>query len=458
MPERRLDRIAEKTAGSILRGSPDLVFRGFTIDSRKVRPGDLFFAVRGERDGHDFAADAVRQGASGVVVEHDIPLPGSAAVLMVDDSLAALQRLARRVLEDSGTRIIGITGSTGKTTTKEFTHTLVSEDRAVHKSEGNFNNHLGLPLSLLEMGEGPEWAVLEYGMNHPGEIRALTRIAAPDVAVVTNVHPVHMEFFRDQEHIAEAKRELLEGMKPGGTAVLNHDDPRVRDMISSSRGRTILFGVEPGAEISISGLERKGWEGLSFILEYGRDRIPVHLPFVNQGFITDFLAAAGAALALDLPPESVAEGARRLEIFADRGGVFRMNNGIRVMNDSYNSNPVALELALQTLTQLPGGRRIAVLGDMLELGRRGEEYHRTAGRRAAELGVDLLFTVGPLAAGIAEGALAGGMNPDRILSFEDSEQAAEALPPRLKTNDVILVKGSRGIHTEIVVEKLKGKG
>jgi UDP-N-acetylmuramoyl-tripeptide--D-alanyl-D-alanine ligase len=456
--EMSLNRLAAGTGGRILRGSPELLFRRYAIDSRLIQPGDLFFAILGDRDGHDFAADALHRGAGGVVVMRDIPLPDSSVVLMVDDTLAALQQLAHGALRESGTRVIGITGSIGKTTTKEFTHTLLSRELRVHKSEKSFNNHLGLPLSLLDMSADREWAVLEYGMNHPGEIAELTRIAAPDVAVITNIHPVHMEFFQDLRDIAAAKRELLEGMNPKGTAVLNHDNPMVRELATASRGKIITFGIQPGADITLGNLKRRGWDGVGFELHYGSERIPISLPFFNEGFISNFLAAAATARIVGISPGALLEGSRRLEVFSDRGSVLRLGQGIRLVNDSYNSNPVALEAALRALNRLPGGRKVAVLGDMLELGSGAGGYHRSAGRLAAKLGIDLLITIGPLSQGMAEGAREAGMDPLGILSFADSEQAGDAVPSLLRKNDIVLVKASRGIHIEKLIEKIKGKG
>jgi UDP-N-acetylmuramoyl-tripeptide--D-alanyl-D-alanine ligase len=240
--------------------------------------------------------------------------------------------------------------------------------------------------------------------------------------------------------------------------VLNRDDPLVGKMSAPAAARTVTFGLDPEADISAEKIDRLGWEGIRFDLRYGEKRLPVFLPFFNDGFLYNFLAAAAALYAAGLGGEAVEAGSRLLEAFSKRGNVLCLPKGIRIVDDSYNSSPVALELALKALSGLPGGRRVVVLGDMLELGETAEEYHRAAGKRVAELGFDLLITVGPLARRMAEGARASGMPPGNVLSADDSEKAAAIIPPLLRADDVILVKGSRGVRTDRIVDEITGRG
>jgi UDP-N-acetylmuramoyl-tripeptide--D-alanyl-D-alanine ligase len=453
--ELRLDEIAQKTAGTILQGDPSSTFSSYNIDSRSSNPGELFFAIVAQRDGHEFVSDALARGATGAVISRQIatsdPRP---ALVLVDETLEALQSLARRASEDLDTRIIGITGSVGKTTTKEFLHTLLSTAFPTYKSSGNFNNHLGLPLSLLHLSSQHEWAVLEYGMNHAGEIRGLTAIAAPDIAVITNVKPVHLEFFPDLHAIALAKKEILEGMKPDGTAVLNGDDPLVREISQDFTGQKIFFGISDDADISARNLQLRGWKGMTFELTFGDRSAPISLPFFNRVYLSNFLAAAGAAFTCGLPMENIQAHAPKLTAYDKRGQVHILDNDIYLVDDSYNSNPAALSQALESLSRVPGERKVAVLGNMLELGELAADFHRQAGKEAAELGIGLLITVGELALEMAAGAQAAGLTKEKIRSFPDSDTAAEAIQPLLDKGDVVLIKGSRGVGMDRITAKL----
>jgi len=450
-----LQALTDRVGGAILQGDPDLRLRRFNIDSRMSEPGELFFAIQAERDGHDYVADAVRRGAAGAVIARPVPVPNPAtALVQVADTLDALQQLAKTVTSKLCPRVVGITGSVGKTTTKEFTARLLSPTYSVLKSEGNFNNHLGLPLSLLRLEDHHDIAVLEYGMSAPGEIAALTRIAPPDIALITNVRPVHLEFFPDIRGIARAKQELLEGAAVPGTAVLNHDDPLVREMASAWGGDVLFFGLSDSCSIRARDIQPRGWDGISFELVYGGESRPADLPFFNRGQLYNFLGAAAVARVLDVPLKQVVEAAPLLRSFENRGRSVSLARGIHVIDDSYNSNPAALEEALNALAGLPGGRRLAVLGDMLELGSGEAAFHREAGERAAALGIDLLVLVGPLSRHTADAATGAGMDPEHVLVFEDSTAAAQTLSALLEEGDIILIKGSRGMRMEVVVERL----
>lgn len=457
MAELNAQRIAEWTGGKILQGSPSVLFSGYSIDSRRAKKNQLFFAISGERDGHDFVNHAAGKGAAGAVVSRKTNLPGSHfTVIQVDDTLSALQILARSFLRHHSVRVVGITGSTGKTTTKEFAAFLLSDSYQVLKSEGNYNNHLGLPLSVLNLQTGHEIAVLEYGMSSPGEIQSLTKIAPPDVAVITNVHPVHMEYFESLDKIALAKQEILEGIKPGGTAILNQDDPLVRKMNTGKAGKVIRFGTNEAGDVTARNIHLQGWEKINFDLFYAGQYHPASIPFFNRGYLSNFLAAASVSLEFSVPADTVVSQAAELTPFDMRGCLLFPGRDIKLIDDSYNSNPAALDEALKSLAVLPGQRRIAVLGDMLELGKHTEQYHLQAGQTAGKLGIDILVTAGKLASLMAEGARRAGLSGHRIYSYANASEAADNFPHLVKPGDVILVKGSRGIRMEKIINKLKG--
>jgi len=455
MADLRLDRIAALAGGAVLQGDPALRFRAFGIDSRTTTAGELFFAVIARRDGHDFVAEAAARGAAGAVVSRDVAPPdGRFALLKVADTVAALQALAKGVLAERPRKVVGITGSVGKTTTKDFTAALLATRFDVLKSEGNFNNHLGLALSLLRLLPDQDAAVLEMGMSAPGEIRTLTAIAPPDVAVITNVHPVHLEFLKTLEAVAAAKAEILEGLKPGGTAVLNGDDPFTARIAPVWSGRAIRFGLAPGCDIRAENVQSRGYDGFEFDVIYGGERHGVRFPFLAETAILNLLAALGTARALELPWDGLRPAIEALRPASKRGRPYRLAQGIVLIDDSYNSNPRALEAALRSYGRLPARRRIAVLGDMLELGEAAAAYHEQAGERVAREGWDILAAVGPLAARMTAGARRAGMDSAALHAFATSEEAAPAVRALLAEGDLVLVKGSRGIRTEIVVEAI----
>jgi UDP-N-acetylmuramoyl-tripeptide--D-alanyl-D-alanine ligase len=459
MASLRLDEIARIAGGTILQGSPGLTFESFGIDSRLAAAGGLFFAVTGKRDGHDFVGAAAAGGAAGAVVARPVPLPGrDFGLVRVEDTVAALQALARDVLARRPVKVVGITGSVGKTTTKEFTAALLAGRFRLLKSEANFNNHLGLALSLLRLRTDDEAAVLEMGMSAAGELRTLTRIAPPDVAVITNVSPVHLQFFKDLDGIAQAKKEILDGAKPGATAVLNGDDPLVMRIAEGFTGRRVTFGRTRACDVRAEDVESRGYSGFEFLLRYGRESASVAFSFVNDAAVSNLLAASAVCFALGLRLEEIRPAILALRPFSGRGTLAETGGGVRVYDDSYNSNPRALETALKSLALLPAARKVAVLADMLELGEGEKEFHRLAGETAARAGWDVLVTVGPLAALIAKGAAATGMSAAAIHSFADAAAAAAAIPSIVRDGDLVLVKGSRGMRTETIVDKLKSRG
>jgi UDP-N-acetylmuramoyl-tripeptide--D-alanyl-D-alanine ligase len=459
MAKLRLDEVARVAGGSILQGSPALAFDRYGIDSRRTGPGELFFAVQGQRDGHDFVAAAAAGGAAGAVVTRPVALADRTfGLVQVRDTVAALQALAHDVLGRCPVKVVGVTGSVGKTTTKEFTAALLASRYRVLKSEGNFNNHLGLALSLLRLRSDDEVAVLEMGMSAAGEILALTRIAPPDIAVVTNVSPVHLQFFRSLDDIALAKKEILDGAKPGSTAVLNADDALVMKIGADFSGRKLTFGLTAAADVRAEEVKSLGYSGFEFLLRYGRESLRIPFPFINGAAVVDLLAAAAVSLALGLRLEEIRPAVLDLRPFAGRGVLVEGSGEIRIYDDSYNSNPRALEAALISLAPLPAARRVAVLADMLELGEGEKEFHRRAGEVVARSGWDVLVAVGPLAALIAEGAAGEGMDAASIHRFADADAAADGIAGIVRDGDLVLVKGSRGMKTEAIVDKLRTRG
>ena len=458
MVELRLDQIAEKTNGRILQGSPSSVFSKFNIDSRQTSPQELFFAIKAQRDGHDYIPRAFKNGASGAVISQDIPFPSKDfALVKVKNTLFALQELAQHALMDNKVPVVGITGSNGKTTTKEFTCSLLSQKYKVLKSEGNFNNFLGLPLSLLKLKKDDEVVVLEMGMSEAGEIKTLTNIAPPDISVITNINPVHLEFFRSIEDIARAKKEILEGTKKEGTAVLNGDDLLVKEISKDWPGEKIHFGLSADCNPRATYIKKNGLDGITFLLEYGKEREKISFPFFYESYLYNLLAALGVAYALSLPLKSIVSQISKLKHFSKRGSLIRFENNIKLIDDSYNSNPKALESALKGLASIPAKRKIAVLGDMLELGEKKEEYHLQAGKQVAFYGWNILIGVGPLSKYLVKGAISAGLSKEFTFSFHDSEETAERIMSIIKDGDLVLVKGSRGVKMEKIVENIKKK-
>jgi UDP-N-acetylmuramoyl-tripeptide--D-alanyl-D-alanine ligase len=462
----------------------DKEISGFSIDSRSAAAGELFFALSPEdyrrhcftatsfADAHRFIPQALAQGAVAAVaragsVESDEALsPFSGRLLLVEDVIEALQLVARGTVDEWGGPVVGITGSAGKTTTKDLiAHVLGSTGRRVLRSRKNFNNELGVALSVLQMesnGARPEEfdvAVLEMGMSMPGEIARHCRVAPPDVAVLTLVAPVHLEFMGSVEAIAEGKAQLVEGMKPGGTAVLNADDERVAAMRAKAghAGRVITYGVRERADVMGLNVETAGVGTSRFTLRTPDGEAPVVLPMHGRHNVSNALAAAAAAVSFGLGAAEIAAALASAAPSEMRGEVLRFKEGFTVVDDSYNSNPRSLLSMAEAVAQGGEGvrRRVVVAGEMLELGEEGAGLHREAGREIAGFGVDVLWGVRGLAGEMVEGARDAGLSYSATRFFETSEEAAAALAEFVRPGDLVLVKGSRGVHTEKVVEALK---
>jgi UDP-N-acetylmuramoyl-tripeptide--D-alanyl-D-alanine ligase len=455
----RLDTawVATAIGGEVVRGDTAREFSGVSIDTRTLRPGELYIAIRGERfDGADFAPTAIAAGAAGVVVPRgrgsDVR---NAVVIEVGDTTRALQALARAVRRASGTKVVAITGSAGKTTTKEITAEFLAVRYRVIRNRGNFNNHIGLPLSLIELRQRPEIAVVELGMNHAGEISTLIGVAEPDVRVWTNVGDAHLGFFASVDAIADAKAEILEGADAATRLVANADDDRVMTRIASFPGRTVTFGIDREADVRASAVVDRGIDGIGARVTTTRGTVDIATPLVGRGNLANVLAAMAVATEFDVPLDAMAARAATLQPARHRGEVVRLASGVTVLDDSYNASPAATLRALDVLGRAGVARRIAVLGEMLELGGHAIARHQDVGRAAAKASVDVLFTVGGDAArALADAAIAAGLDRGRVRHFATSDEAAEAAAALVTRGDLVLVKGSRGVKTDRVVERL----
>lgn len=459
-----LSQVAELLSAGPIAPHPVEMVTGYSIDSRTIRSGELFFAVKGERfDGHDFVSLAIENGAVAAVVARgrlsssdgasDDGATGVLArpLLRVDDTLAALQSLATAVRCLWAKPLIAVTGSAGKTTTKEaIAHVLASRVN-VYKSAGNFNNHFGLPLMLLKLEPEHDVAVVELGMSHAGEIAALAKIARPDVGVVTNVAPVHLEFFNSISDIARAKYELIESLPATGTAVLNFDDEYVSQFGRNFQGKVVTYGFSPTASVRAEDFETRGQQGSAFYVHAGDKRERALLPLVGKHNVSNALAAVAVAMEQGMSLGDAVAALGTLVPADKRGEVLRLGN-ITVINDCYNSNPKALAAMVDALAALPAKRRIVIAGEMLELGPQGEAMHKQAGRHIADAKIDILIGVRGLAQAMVDGAKQAGLHAEFVAS---PEEAGHWLRSNATDGDVILLKASRGVKLEKALEALK---
>ncbi len=469
--------IAQAVDGRLLSGAAEQVIDGFSIDSRSLAAGDLFFAIVAARDGHAYVADALARGASGVVVRAGatgaLGVEGAsgtvaavgavrenpAVLIGVEDTTRALQALGREVRRRSGAKVIAITGSAGKTTTKETIAEFLSARYDVVKNRGNLNNHLGLPLSLLELRHGADVAVMELGMNHTGEIRVLIGIAEPEIRVWTNVGDAHLGHFASQDEIADAKAEILEGASATDLLVYNADDERVMSRAAAFRGRKVSFGLSSHADVRAEYIEDLGIAGSRVRVRTTTAAADITVPLLGRGNLANVLAAAAVATELGISFEEIGERAARLQPPHHRGAVLHLGAGVTVVDDSYNSSPSALQQALAVIAgEQSATRKAAVLGEMLELGEHSARLHRECGRAAARAGLDRLIAVGGVAAKtLADAAISGGMKAEAVTWVETSSDAADLVTEWLTSGDLVLVKGSRGIKTDAVVDRISAE-
>ena len=428
---------------------------GWSVDSRSIQPGDLFFALRGpHNDGHDYVAEVIEKGAAAAIVDRHVEASGN--LLRVDDSLTALQHLASEARREWGAgrkcsgSVTAVTGSAGKTTVKEIIAAMLAQEMKVAKAEGNLNNHVGLPLSLLRLEEAAKVAVLEMGMNHAGEIAALAAIARPQVGVVTNVGWAHIENFESIDGIAAAKRELVESLGASGTAVLNADDERVAAFARGHKGRSVLFGQSPAADVRAENVEYLA-DGVKFNV----DAVQFQSQLAGRQGVSNILAGIAVAGLYGLAPQSLPPVVRRLQAQKMRGERFHCG-GVLVYNDCYNSNPDAVRAMLEVLRDTPARRRIAVLGEMLELGRWAEPLHRDVGDYAARCGVDVLVGIRGAACYMLDAAKRAGLRGDAAFFFEQPADAGREVARLAQPGDAILFKGSRGVRVEEALAEFLG--
>jgi UDP-N-acetylmuramoyl-tripeptide--D-alanyl-D-alanine ligase len=452
--------IAAATGGRLLSGDPAQPVTGFSIDSRTLAPRDLFFAIRGTRlDGHDFVDAALAAGAGGVVASAEAALgrvvARSALGVLVDDTTQALQALAAYVRRASGARLVAITGSAGKTTTKEIAAELLATRYRVFRSRGNLNNHIGLPLSLLELRHDPEIAVVELGMNHAGEISVLVGIAEPDVRVWTNVGDAHLGFFASTDDLARAKAEILEKAGPTSVLIANASDARVMARAQWFIGRLVTFGISAG-EVRVGDVDDRGLDGIRARLLTPKGEVALETPLVGPGHLANLLAAAAVAIEFDIPLDAIAERATRLHPSPHRGEVLRLPGGVTVVDDSYNASPSAMAAALTLVARETAcARRVAFLGEMLELGQHALALHDAAGQLAASSDLAVLVTIGgPPARALGDAAVRVGMDPASVRHVATSDEAAALVASLVRPGDLVLVKGSRAIATDRVVDRL----
>ena len=460
--------VVAATGGRRVHGRAEQAIDAVSIDSRTVGAGDFFVAIRGERfDAHRFVADALARGAGGALVEAAAAGAVQAAtaghrdavLIAVDDTTRGLQDIARDVRRRSGTTVVAITGSAGKTTTKEVAAEFLSTRYRVFRNKGNLNNHIGLPLSLLELRSRPEVAVVELGMNHPGEIRTLVGIAEPEVRVWTNVGDAHAGFFASTDAIAEAKGEILEHARPGDVLVANADDSRIAGRAGVFAGRVMTFGIGHAADVRATEVEERGLDGIAARVRTPIGDMDLETPLLGLGNLANVLAAIAVALQFNVPLDDLAATAAALRAAHRRGELLRLPGGLTLIDDSYNSSPAALKRALETVKTATGSaRKIAVLGEMLELGDHSMRLHDECGALAAAVGLDLLIAVGGVPARtLADAAVRSGMAEASVAYVGTSADAAELAAGRTRPGDLVLVKGSRGIGTDVVVDRLKAE-
>jgi UDP-N-acetylmuramoyl-tripeptide--D-alanyl-D-alanine ligase len=448
-----VEDVVRGTQGALVAGDLGVPVTGVSIDSRRLTIGEAFFAIRAARDGHDFLRDAAARGAACLVV-HNLPddLPPSVPTVLVDDTTRALGRLAAYHRARFDVPVAAVTGSNGKTTTKEMMAGVLSSLGPVLKPEGSFNNQWGLPLTLLRLSPEHRAMALELGANTPGEIESLAAICRPTVGVVTVVQGAHTEFFGSLDGVAHEKSALVRAIPPDGAVVLNADDPRVLAMHTQSRARVLYFSTRPGADVVAASPAVDGSDGLRFTLGIGQARRPLQLAFAGRHNVTNALAAAGVGRALGLSIEQIALGLESARPVKGRC-VWRPAGRIRILDDTYNANPGSVGASLETLAATSEGRRrVVVFGDMLELGDSSESAHREMGRAVAASGAAEFVGLGRWAQVAVEAARAAGLaESHHVTTFED---AVALMLKRLAPGDAVLVKGSRGMRMERVVDAL----
>ena len=454
-----MEEVKEALGAKLLSGAADVKFSGVSTDTRKLKEGDLFFALQGENfDGHDFVDRALEQGAGGVVVSKIVssrPVSSKQCIFEVEDVLNALQGFASWHLKQMEVPVVAVTGSNGKTTTKDMIAAALSSSLKVHKTEGNLNNEIGLPLTLLGLKPTHEVVIVEMGMRGLGQIAQLCEIAPPDIGVVTSITGTHYELLGSMENIAKAKAELIEALKAEGYAILNGDNEWCRRIAVRTKAGVSFFGLNGGVEFKPTSVSFSARRGTYFTLKFGRERQKFFIPLLGEHNVRNALAAIAVSVKLGLTPKAIAEGLAEVTLSGMRQEQVVGRQQILILDDTYNANADSMIASLRVLKRLPGKRKVAVLGDMLELGEISSEKHRQVGQEASGLNIDILITVGDLAEDIHRGAVEAGFPKDRAYHTLSLEDTKVILDEKLKPRDAVLVKASRGMHLEKVVEYLQ---
>jgi len=449
------------TRGTLITGLRETVFSHVSIDTRTLEGGDVFFAIRGpNQDGHRFIPNAFSQGALGAVAEAEYQYPGEIpagrVLVKVADTHEALKNLATWVRRRWTGTLVAVTGSMGKTTTREFCAHILMSQFSVYRTPGNYNNLFGLPLALFGLSAGQDFGIFEMGMSAPGEIAEMCRIAAPAVGIITNVAPVHLEFFNSTEDIARAKGELVEALPSDGILIYSADDPLVQGIARKFAGRRISFGFSKNAEVRADGIEIAGLNETRFRLSCCGESKEAAIPLAGAHYVMNALAAVALGSVFNVPLGRMVEAFGTLQQADMRGQVLHFRKGFTVIDDSYNSNPSALMKMIEVLSGTPSfARRILIAGEMLELGSSSGSLHFECGTIAASCGIDLVIGVRGTAREIVRAAVQAGMPESRALFYPDSEAAADFIRCEIRSGDLVLIKGSRGVHMEKIVQRLR---
>ncbi|HHW48106.1 MAG TPA: UDP-N-acetylmuramoyl-tripeptide--D-alanyl-D-alanine ligase [Clostridiaceae bacterium] len=447
--------IVEATNGKLVSGNMETVFAGICTDSRKINKGDIFIPIIGSNfDGHDFIDAALQGGALGTVTDRDIYVSGDAVVIKVENTTRALGDIAAYYRQKFHIPFVGITGSVGKTSTKDMVASVLEQKFNVLKTEGNFNNEIGLPLTLLKLESYHEAGVIEMGMSNFGEISRLSSITRPDIVIITNIGMSHIEKLGSRQNILKAKMEIFDGLNKNGLVILNGDDNLLYGLKGLLPFRTVFYGMDEGMDYHAYNIETAGEKGTRFRITIGNDDCEVFVPVPGVHNVYNALAAIAAGVELKVPVDKIIKG---IEAFVP--GKMRLNiissRGMKIINDVYNASPHSMKAAIDVLKEISGdSRKIAVLGDMLEMGEWASDAHAEVGEYAFLSNIDYIITVGENAKNIATGSINAGMKPDRIFSFRNNKESISFLKGFVKPGDTILVKGSRGMKMEEIVESL----
>jgi len=448
-----LNEVLSVTGGILKQGRASR-FSGVSTDSRNIKKGELFIPIKGDRfDGHKFILASINKGASGSLVSKKIKLPENITVISVKDTLKAFHQIARSYREKFNIPLIGVTGSSGKTTTKDMLASILSISGTTLKTEENYNNEIGVPKTLLTLNKIHKYAVIEMAMQGLGEIEELAWMARPNIAVITNVGSAHMEHLKSVDNVAKAKSEIMGFLKKKDIAILPADDKYFNYLKKKAKGKVVSFGIDAPADVKATTIRYEG-DGSSFIIETRDHRIAVSLPLPGKHNIYDALAAAASAYSLGIALSKIKKGLEKFKLSSKRLNIIYSNN-IRIIDDTYNANPDSMAASLSILENYQG-RRIAVLGDMFELGSIARKSHENIGKLAANLNIEQLITIGKLSEYTARSAASNGLSNVHIA--KSNKMAVNIIKSILKPNDTILIKGSRGMHLEEIVERLKKHG